>query len=249
MELLFLGTGAADYNWDAYGADGILGSTATLLDDHILLDCGPTVPAALERFGVAPEDINVIVNTHRHDDHFLSEKVRQIAGGRNVDFYGSPQACRLVADCCRVHELTWGDEFSVGNHRFLTLPSNHALEDLREETFNYLISDGSKTLLYALDTSWMTTRARHLIGTRHIDGIVWDATTSKPDILRFEHSDPEIFAAVRKMLEWSGNIDKDVKVWFDHRGRNFWPATAEEQEEVARRVNAMLAHDGEKVSI
>ena len=79
MELLFLGTGAADYDWSRYGEDQVAGSTASLLEGRILLDCGPTVRKAMLRYGVAPESVTAIVNTHSHGDHFAPEVIREIA--------------------------------------------------------------------------------------------------------------------------------------------------------------------------
>ena len=99
---MFLGCGAADYDWSHYGEDGVLGSTVTLLDDHILLDCGPTAVASMERFGISKDSIRAIVNTHNHSDHLNAEQVKAVAGNRRIDFYGSPQACakfRISAMC------------------------------------------------------------------------------------------------------------------------------------------------------
>ena len=98
MNLMFLGTGAADYDWSKYGQEGIAGSTGTLLEEHILLDCGPTAKAAMERFGVKVEEITCIVNTHSHGDHLDVENVRNIAAGRKIDFYGTVQACGKLLD-------------------------------------------------------------------------------------------------------------------------------------------------------
>ena len=115
MDLMFLGCGAADYDWSNYGQEGILGSTVSLLNGHILLDCGPTAAVSMERFGVSAENITAIVNTHNHSDHLNPEQVKLVAGNRRPDFYGSPQACELVKDFCTVHPLTFGDEFVIGN--------------------------------------------------------------------------------------------------------------------------------------
>ena len=38
MKIQFIGTGAADFDWSEYGKPGVLGSTSTLLDDHVLID-------------------------------------------------------------------------------------------------------------------------------------------------------------------------------------------------------------------
>ena len=250
MKLMFIGCGAADYDWSHYGEEGILGSTMSLLNDGILLDCGPTAVAAMKRFNVAAEAVSAIVNTHNHSDHLNVEQVKQIAGNRMIDFYGSPEACALVADFCTVHPLTFGDEFNIDGVRFLALPSNHMVANIREETFNYLVSDGEKTLLYALDTAWMLAKARKLIGQTHIDAIVWDATMSEPDNWRiFEHSDPVMFANMRRVLTQTGNIDDQVKIYFDHRALTLWPTDPEAQEAIARRENVNLAHEGETVII
>ena len=248
MKLLFLGTGAADHDWSRYGEPGVLGSTASLLEDHILLDCGPTVCASLKRFGADFSKITAIVNTHSHSDHFNPEQIKELSAGRMIDFYGTPQACEKVKDFCRIHPIKSGDVFEVKNTRFLTLPANHAVTDLNEETFNYLISCNGKTLLYALDTAWMLTKARRLIGETKIDGIIWDATMSEPHDWRiFEHSDPEMFDSIRKVLIQTGNISEDVPVYFDHRARTLWPLDLSGQQKIAARHNARLALDGDTV--
>lgn len=250
MKMQFIGCGAADFDWSRYGEDGVLGSTATLLNDSILLDCGPTVAAALERFSIPFEQITVVVNTHSHSDHFNVEVLRKISAGRKIDFYGSPEACAQVKDFCTVHALTFGDTFTLNGADFLALPSSHAVADLHEETFNYLIRCSGKTLLYALDTAWMPCRARKLIGKTFIDAVVWDATMSEPDNWRiFEHSDPVMFSSMRKVWLSDGIVDGNLKVYFNHRARTLWPADVAEQKKIAAKYNALLAIEGETVYI
>ncbi|MBR7131766.1 MAG: hypothetical protein IKC82_07270, partial [Lentisphaeria bacterium] len=64
-----------------------------------------------------------------------------------------------------------------------------------------------------------------------------------------DHSDPVMFANMRRVMEKTGNISKDVKVWFDHRALTLWPQDAAAQEAIAERENVMLAHEGESVTI
>ena len=135
------------------------------------------------------------------------------------------------------------------------IPASHYLQDLHEPAYLYIITDNpgksdSKTLLYALDTAWMPSVARAMLGKSHLDAIVWDATMSQPGDWRiFDHSDPVMFKAIRQALYNSGNIDDSVKIWFDHRARTLWPADSAEQEAIARHENVMLAHEGETVII
>lgn len=250
MKIMFIGTGAADYDWSRYGEDGVLGSTATLIDDKLLIDCGPTVPAALERFGQDRAKIADIVITHNHDDHFLPEVLAKVVAGREgkVNLFGSPQVCAQAEGLCRVHPVDFGSRFTAGGYDFLALPANHTVEDLSEHTFLYLISGRDATLLYALDTAWMPALAWRLLGKTHLDGVIWDATMSAPGDWRiFEHSDPAMFAMMRKTLTDRGNIDGKTRVWFDHRARTLWPADPAAQDAIARRENAAIAHEGETV--
>ena len=252
MKIRFIGTGAADYDWSRYGEDGVSGSTATLIDDRLLIDCGPTVPAALERFGEDRTRITDIVITHNHDDHFLPEVLAKVVAGRehDVDLFGSPQVCAQAEPFCRVHPVDFGSRFRAAGYDFLTLPANHTVEDFSEKTFLYLISGQDATLLYALDTAWFPALAWRLLGKTHLDGVIWDATMSAPGDWRiFEHSDPAMFAMMRKTLTDRGNIDSRTRVWFDHRARTLWPSDRAGQDAIARRENAKIAHEGETVHL
>ncbi len=79
MELVMLGTGAAD-GWPnpfctcpsclaALSSETIRGHTAALVDNRILLDCGPEVPRAASRFGRTLAHVEHILLTHSHPDH------------------------------------------------------------------------------------------------------------------------------------------------------------------------------------
>lgn len=66
VEILFLGTG------DAFGSGGRLQSAALIRSAgaNILVDCGATVLPALRRHGVDPGEVDTILLTHLHGDHF-----------------------------------------------------------------------------------------------------------------------------------------------------------------------------------
>lgn len=250
MKITFLGTGAADHHWSRYGEPDVSGSTAALIDDRLLIDCGPTVAAALERFGLDRSKITDIVITHNHSDHFQPDVLKKIAGGRGdaICLYGSPQVCALAEPFCRVRPLDFGSRFQAGGYDFLALPANHTVEDIFEKTFLFRIAGENETLLYALDTAWLPTLAYRLLGKTYLDGVIWDATMSRPGDWRiFEHTDPEMFAMMRKTLVFNGNMDENTRVWFNHRARTLWPSDPAEQEKIARRENVELAHEGETV--
>ena len=248
MKIMFLGTGAADYDWSRYGEPGIAGSTATLIDDRILIDCGPSVAKAMDRFAVPYSNITDIVITHNHSDHFAPEVLKRIAegAGHKLRFFASPQLCQIAGPYCEVHPLDFGTRFQSGDCEFLALPADHTGADIFEKTFLYLITCRGRTLLYALDTAWFPTLAYRLLGKTRLDGAIWDATMSQPEDIRiFEHTDPVMFAMQRRRFTLNGNMDEKTRIWFDHRARTLWPSDPEEQDRIASRENVELARDGE----
>ena len=248
MKIKFIGTGAADFDWSQYGEPGVMGSVSTLIDDHILIDCGPTVPAALERYGADPDRITDILITHNHKDHYLETSLEKIVRNRNICLHASEQICRAAEKLCKVHPLHWGENFQIGVYNILPMESNHAVVDPREETFHYLFQGEGKNLLYALDTAWLSSRAYALLGKTYLHGAIWDATMSEPGDWRiFDHSDGFLFNLQRKALIKHGNMDSETKIWFDHRARTLWPESLEEQEKIARRENVLLAIEGNTV--
>jgi len=64
LDLLFLGSG------NAFGAGGKAFSSF-LLNGRYLFDCGPTVLQQLRKAGVPPSDIEVVLVSHFHADHFF----------------------------------------------------------------------------------------------------------------------------------------------------------------------------------
>jgi ribonuclease BN (tRNA processing enzyme) len=92
IEILFLGTGAADWPSDKYPSDvnellrgDYRGLSSALINKKILIDCGPTVPLALEKFNVDVNLITDIVITHTHRDHFSLETLDQLLKKRSAN--------------------------------------------------------------------------------------------------------------------------------------------------------------------
>ena len=87
MELLFLGTGAADrlalpQDSDFSNPDNRRCSAA-ILDRKILFDCGPHILNSLSVAGIDLKEITDICVTHFHKDHFDIETVNQIISATN----------------------------------------------------------------------------------------------------------------------------------------------------------------------
>jgi ribonuclease BN (tRNA processing enzyme) len=66
MQLRFIGCG------DAFGSGGRTNTCFHVTGDHVnfLIDCGASSLPALKRLGIARDDIDLILITHFHGDHF-----------------------------------------------------------------------------------------------------------------------------------------------------------------------------------
>ena len=80
MELLFLGTGAADWpkNQPVEATD-IRRMTSTLLDDSTLIDCGPDAYGYYCYLGKDPSKITDVILSHSHGDHISFDELKQFA--------------------------------------------------------------------------------------------------------------------------------------------------------------------------
>ena len=80
MELLFIGTGAAD--WPAnqpVDAENIRRMTCTLLDESTLLDCGPDSFGYYCYLGKDPAKITDILLSHAHGDHVSKNELEKLS--------------------------------------------------------------------------------------------------------------------------------------------------------------------------
>ena len=70
MKITFLGTGAADWNFnDHKDVKGFRRNSSALVDDCLLIDPNADVFDALSNFGKDENNIKYIINTHWHGDH------------------------------------------------------------------------------------------------------------------------------------------------------------------------------------
>src|SRR5690625_4353145 len=117
MNILLLGTGSAD-GWPnpfcgcascrwAAAAGEIRGQTAALVDDALLLDCGPEAPRAAARCGRSLAGVRQMVFTHAHPDHLgpLALLMRQWAGlSAPLDVVGPPSVLAQCRDWAGPHD-------------------------------------------------------------------------------------------------------------------------------------------------
>ena len=185
MKVLFLGTGAAD--WDIYSnerCEGFRRFCSVLIDDVLLIDPGPCVFESAELFGVNVSKIKYIINTHPHEDHFNQETVD-----------------KLIALGAQFIDFNEGDEKTIENYKITALQASHGTI---ENAVHFIIDDGNSTVFYALDGAWLTYKEVSFIRkTKHINLAVLDATIGdiKGDYRIFEHNNLTMIEEIRATLE------------------------------------------------
>lgn len=170
MDIVLLGTGAAD-GWpnpfctcaschDAARHGEIRGQTAALIDDVLMLDCGPEVPRAALRHGRSLARVRHILLTHAHTDHLGPQALlfRSWAeAGFTVDVIGpaaAVDACRDWTgpdDPVRFVPVTAGDVVTVGDYRVRVLAATHQVFEDGDAVL-YDVAGPDARILWACDT-------------------------------------------------------------------------------------------------
>lgn len=183
MNLLFLGTGAAD--WPMERPDGVSEfrrCSSLLIDDVLLIDPGPQVLEALTTFGKSAQSIRWVIHTHCHSDHYHEPTLE------------------LLRQNGAVHEpLNGSDVRRLGNYTVSAYRGNHAT---CADTVHYLIEDGTSCLFYGLDGAWLTYEEVAGIREKRPRLAVLDATIGHVDgdYRIFEHNNLNMVLEMQKTL-------------------------------------------------
>lgn len=168
-EVLFIGTS------DAFGAGGRRQSAVLLRGERgsLLLDCGATTGSGLGQLGVSRDEIDTILVSHFHGDHFggipllLLAALYQDERRHPLHIAGPPdieQRVRQLAQAMghaiedrawtfpiRFQELRAGATYEVGPARVVAFETKHQIEAHPQ---GYRVDTGRETIAYSGDTGW-----------------------------------------------------------------------------------------------
>lgn len=265
MSVLFLGTGAADWNPKDYlsncenlNSGMFRGQSSVLVNHSILIDCGPTVPEALDMFEINVDHITDILITHSHSDHFNIESLKKIQSGRTLQakinlwvHEGVSSFFKTLNEDtgCEVKTITCFKNFIINDLEIIPVEANHLRAGTGEQCLHYILKSGDKTLFYALDGGWLTTKTWDILKKMKINSIIWDTTWGSDDYYcLFSHNSIPMIRIMRRQLFKENVLNVDSKIILSHLSRNFHP-----KHETLRRNAAseqlMVAFDGMKLTI
>jgi ribonuclease BN (tRNA processing enzyme) len=261
VELLFLGTGAA--NWPSrypplnkkLARGEVRGMSSMLVNGQILIDCGPTALDVMKRYDAHPAGITDILLTHTHSDHLHEDNILAIANSRDADlgplkFWAHPEALKLVPESDRIEKcpVEIGKSFKVHGFEMTGLEANHQVNGSKEQCLIYLIEGAGRSVLYATDTAWLPTSTWRHIQRKKLDAIIWDATVgeNKGDYRVFCHNDLTMIRHMNQSLTNGKTLKPDAKIILTHIARKLHPPH-EELEKKLLPEGLIPAYDGMSV--
>lgn len=277
MKLQFLGTGAATgmplafCNCDTCKKIRFLGGreirrrAAALIDDQLLIDLGPDVPAFMGELGLDLGRVRYLLQTHAHADHFdaghlvtrMAEyAVRDIAP---LEAVGSPATLRAMADWVKTQEpdlallsedgqralnlslrpLCAGESLSLGAYEITALSSRH---DDAQQALIFRICRAESALLYATDLLALGEAEWSILRQVPLDAAVLDMTYGAGFNAGGHLDAAQVYEIARRMrdegvLKPSGRV---LATHISHEGNG----THAEMCELARPFGVEIAWDG-----
>jgi ribonuclease BN (tRNA processing enzyme) len=169
MQVTFIGSG------DAFGSGGRFNTCFLVAGEHcrLLIDCGATSLVALKHHGVAPNDIDGVVVSHLHGDHFgglpfllldahhMSRRQRplfilgpegiaaRLAAAQEALFPGSSQTARHFP--LEIGEIASGVRTQGAGFAVTPFPADHSAG---APCFSLRLEIDGRVVTYSGDTGW-----------------------------------------------------------------------------------------------
>ncbi|HEU0191448.1 MAG TPA: bifunctional adenosylcobinamide kinase/adenosylcobinamide-phosphate guanylyltransferase [Mycobacterium sp.] len=269
MQIQLLGTGSAD-GWPnpfcrcgscrSAAATGVVrGQTAGLVDDTLLLDCGPEAPRAAVRYGRSLAGVRHILLTHGHHDHVgpAALVMRHWAGlTEPLNLVGPPGALDLCRDWVGPHDpvrfvpVCAGDALELGAYRIRVLAAAHGsdLGDPRDcHAVLYDVRGSGGRILWATDTGPLPDDTHAAVAGAGFDAVFLEESFGNRTGHDPEHHDLASFAATLAGLRRSGAVTDDTEVVAVHLSHHNPPEA--ELAETLRNWGARAGRDGEVVTV
>lgn len=264
MKLTFLGTGAAEGIPGLWctcerckaarqeGSRSIRLRCMLLIDDRLLIDCGPDLVAASIRDNLDLSSIRTLLITHEHSDHLYLPNLEYRQTGfcptplPTLEVYGSASAIGPIRGMpageesmrLRTHVVSAFQTWEVDGYRVTAFRARHGGPSM--QPLFYAIGDDHSSILYAHDTGpFPEDTWEHL--TSPPDGQRWsfdlvsiDMTSGLLDIVGQSHLTFRQIVEHRDRLADAGLLKPGARFFANHFSHNGNPA----YRELAERLSA-----------
>ncbi|MGV0836700.1 bifunctional adenosylcobinamide kinase/adenosylcobinamide-phosphate guanylyltransferase [Mycolicibacterium thermoresistibile] len=266
MEVVLLGTGSAD-GWPnpfcdcrscrwASAAGEIRAQTAALVDDTVLIDCGPEVPRAAVRCGRTLAGVRHILFTHADFDHLgpAALLMRHWAGrSEPLQVLGPPAVvtqCRDWVgpdDPIEVREVAPGDVVALSTgHTVRVLAAAHT-DALGGAAVLYDVSRCDTRILWATDTGPLPAATHSAIAGAGFDAVFLEQTFGTYTGHGTAHHDLPAFRRTVTQLRESGAVHQHTDIVAVHLSHHNPPGV--ELAQALAVSGARAGRDGEVIRI
>jgi adenosylcobinamide kinase/adenosylcobinamide-phosphate guanylyltransferase len=256
MEVLLLGTGSADGWPNAFctcascgterRAGRSRGQTAALVDEVVLLDCGPITPWAAARAGRSLAGVRHLLLTHAHVDHTGPAALlwRSWADRPEALVVHGPRAAIDAclpwvgpADQVTLHTVQAGDSIEADGYVMRALEAAHG-DAVTGDCLLWDVATPEARLLYATDTGPLPETTLDALGV--YDLVLLEETFGDALGLATGHHDLASFPVTLAELRRRGAVQERTRVLAIHLGHHNPPTP-----ELERRLSAWGAevHD------
>ncbi len=251
-KLLFLGTGAAD--WDILKRKGFFRrNSAALLNEELMIDCGEHIFDFAKEQGRKSiyDGVTDIIITHNHSDHFSRQSLFSLAENQKIRVGCCGAIAREIGENPNIEFVILKpfERCEIGRYKVIPLLANHSVlarEDLY--AFHYIIeTPGKKKIFYGLDGAWFLRPSWQEMKTHKFDVMVLECTVGDRDDWRmFEHNTIPMLKMMMKEIRAQGLLKEGGRYIASHFARTLH-SSEEETKELLLKEGIIAAFDGFEV--
>ncbi|NLB41826.1 MAG: hypothetical protein GX815_06105 [Clostridiales bacterium] len=238
----------------AHGGKNIRTRSQTIINDKYLVDFPMDAYMHSINFGINFFDINHILITHPHEDHFYPHDIELRCPpyahgqeGKLLNVYGPGSIGQLFPDFpskrnqdyIRFHKLNAFETYSIDELQVTPMTALHSRDF---ECFVYLIEHEGKKLLYGHDSGFFPQDTMNYLKNSIVDCVLCDTTFGK-NLDGDNHMGVEDNIQLRKIMVEQGSADENTKFILTHLSHN-GGLTHEQLEQTAENNGFLAAYDG-----
>ena len=249
MKIRILGSGYGECKIKKQTSKDFRRRGGVLIDEKILIDA----PADLHEnvislgFSDAFDEVYDVIISHSHSGHFSVETVMRLARGRKIRVYASDYTLSLLPDVYEIEKIPILPfcPVEIGEYKLTALPANHETDAPDELCYNFIISR-DKSLLYALDTGFLSYATFRALENIKIDAIIGDCVLEARGACRecIRHGNLDSARAIRDILISAGTCSENVKYILSHIPTDKKRGIHDELSELALPLGFSVAYDG-----
>lgn len=262
MELLFLGTGAADWG-PGHRKEGKLYRrvSSALINDDLLIDPGPSIYEFAEDCGNPDlyKNVKNVILTHSHRDHFDPMTLIRLSreSNHNICFWAQIAAYdKLILTAGKDHILpafhimTPQKPEIVGDYEILPCYANHGDLPEGEIPLNYIVKQGERSFFYGSDSGWLMYETYKKIKKAKPNAMIFECTTgyAPGDERIFGHTNIAMIGIMMESILAQKATAEDCKFYTTHMARTLH-TTHEDTAERLAPFGVTPAYDGLKITI